>query len=184
MVLCLLLAACGPADPTAWRMVTGPSGPDFSDSLEIGGRFFPTAAELAARELELSGPAGADLDAALEEHDLDDPGVVARAADGGLLRAAWQTDVRLSDGGANVVVGLGPEGRIVGVVVRWSADARLEDARFLGQFAGRRGAEIRPERVSTVGGAPAEDCRRIAAAVRRAARTVEAGLLEPARRSR
>lgn len=142
---------------------------------EIVRRMFPDAAHVVAKDLDLGGHTGEDLEktlgAPLEGHDRTSPALVATTADGRSLGAAWMTEanVRPEDATASVTVGMDLERRIRQVVVLGAEPSPA----FLQSFQGRT--------VSDLDGVKAEDeaQRAIAESVRRAAIVLQDGLIAP-----
>lgn len=158
--------------------------PAGTDTTTLVKRIFPDAAQVVPKSLGLDGHAGEDiggkLGQPLEGHDLQSPALVATSADGRSLGAAWQTDAHVTGGNATVIVGMGLDSKIRGVVVTGSPDERLESADFLGQFTGKTADQVAdPAAVQPVGGAPETDAREIAASIRRAALVLKEGLIQP-----
>lgn len=203
LALLVALAACGPrpeagpetAPPTAapTSPAAAPAPPEASPAAGGGTealvrRLFPEAAQVVRKPMELAGHAGEDigkiLGQPLEGHDLESPALVATSSDGRSLGAAWQTDAHLSGGDATVVVGMGLDGKVVGVLVEGSPEAGVESPAFLGRFTRKTASALEdPGLARAAEGSSAEAALAVAAAVRRAAVVLKEGLIQPSQHS-
>lgn len=159
-----------------------------ADTTTLVKRIFPDAAQVVPKSLGLDGHAGEDIGAKLgqplEGHDLQSPALVAASADGRSLGAAWQTDAHVSGGAATVLVGMGLDGKIRGVVVLGASNEGLEGPAFLGQFTGKTAEQVSdPATAKAAPGASGGDSRAIASSVRRAALVLKEGLIQPTQHS-
>lgn len=132
----------------------------------------PSAQGFVPRQLALSPAARARVEKALktklEGHDLT-ASVYVGTRGGRSAGMAWMTDVHLSGGNADVVVGVDLQGRVTGVALGHSPTPALAQASFLAQFKGKTAASP-----LTVGrdlkAAPGQSAasQKLAAAVRKA----------------
>lgn len=142
---------------------------------EIVRRMFPDATQVVAKDLDLGGHTGEDLEktlgAPLEGHDKTSPALVATSADGRSLGAAWMTDAHVGpdDTTASVAVGMDLDRKIRQVVV---IGAQTPSG-FLESFRGKTVADL-----ASVP-APDETQKAIAESVRRAAIVLQDGLIAP-----
>lgn len=142
---------------------------------EIVRRMFPDATQVVAKDLDLGGHTGEDLEKTLgvplEGHDKTSPALVATSADGRSLGAVWMTDAHVGpdDITASVAVGMGLDRKIRQVVVLGAAP----DPAFLQSFQGRTVADV----ASVPASGEAQEA--IAESVRRAAIVLQDGLIAP-----
>ncbi|MEW6280658.1 MAG: hypothetical protein AB1758_18680 [Candidatus Eremiobacterota bacterium] len=106
---------------------------------ELLKKLFPQADSFVTKTLELEGATRKSIEsrlgARLEDHDLEAPAYVA-TVQGRSVGLAWMTDAHLKAGEVDVLVGLGLDGKVVGVVLDRSPIASLAQPSYLKQYQG------------------------------------------------
>lgn len=100
-------------------------------------KLFPQADNFVTKPLGLSAEQRKKIEtrlgAKLEDHDLKAPAYIA-SSKGRSVGIVWATDAHLKRGNADVIVGVGLDGKVTGVVLDHSKVAGLDKPAYLDQY--------------------------------------------------
>lgn len=100
-------------------------------------KLFPQADNFVTKPLSLTAEQRKKIEtrlgAKLEDHDLKAPAYIA-SSKGRSVGIVWATDAHLKRGNADVIVGVGLDGKVTGVVLDHSKVAGLDKPAYLDQY--------------------------------------------------